>query len=284
MGNIRYTLEQELGSRVDIDVSRVDEMFSTTIVLDEVESILYSIQPIQPGFVYIQLERFGGDLVQSLQHDIQTLQQQESVPLQGIILDMRGNPGGNVLEGVHLADWFLDSGQITALSYRDASTNQVHSATAQSSDLLDCKLAILINGDTASAAELVAGALQDAERATLYGVPSHGKGSVQKMYTSETEALKLTVGSFTAGRQHVSKTHPIQPDILVELKRQDPKEHIRSTLQQQGLSSQALKEIEQQLDLLTHEPLAPSIPWHQDFQRRIQLDPQLNAAWQGLLQ
>ena len=284
VGNIRYTLEQELGSRVDVDVSRVNDMISTTIVLDEVESILYSIQPIQPGFVYIQLERFGGDLVQSLQHDIQTLQKQEDAPLKGIILDMRGNPGGNVLEGVRLADWFMDSGQITALSYRDPSANQVHSATSQSSDLLECRLTILINEDTASAAELAAGALQDAGRATLYGVPSHGKGSVQKMYTSETEALKLTVGSFTAGRQTVSKPHPIQPDVLVELNHQNPKELIRSKLQQQGLSSEALKEIEQHLDLLTHTPLPPSIPWHQDFQRRTQMDPQLNAAWQGLIQ
>ena len=67
---------------------------------------------------------------------------------------------------------------------------------SQPTDILNCKLAVLINGDTASAAELVAGALQEAERATLYGVASHGKGSVQKMYTSENEALKLTVGTF----------------------------------------------------------------------------------------
>lgn len=284
VGNIRYTMEQELGTRVDVEISRAEETLSTTIVLDEVESILYSIQPIQPGFVYIQLERFGGDLVKMLQKDMQTLQQQENQPLEGLILDLRGNPGGNVLEGVQLADWFLDEGQITALSYRDPASNQVHTAISQPTDLLDCQLAILINGETASAAELVAGALQERGRAKLYGVSSHGKGSVQKMYTSETEALKLTVGTFTAGSQTVSKSTPVQPDVLVELAERNPKDLIRAKLLQQSINTQTLKEIEQHLDMLTYEPLPASIPWHQDFQRRIQLDPQLNAAWQGLSQ
>ena len=92
VGNIRYTMSQELGSRVDVEVSRAEQIVSATIVLDEVESILYSIQPIQPGFVYIQLERFGGNLVKTLQGDIQTLQKQENTTLKGIILDLRGNP------------------------------------------------------------------------------------------------------------------------------------------------------------------------------------------------
>ena len=112
-----------------------------------------------------------------------------------IILDLRGNPGGRVEEAALLADRFLSSGVIVTTKRRSGG-DATNLATATADDL-SMPVAVLIDSDTASAAEIVAGALRDTSRAKLFGRTSYGKGSVQRQFLYEDgSALKLTVGRY----------------------------------------------------------------------------------------
>ena len=151
-------------------------------------------------------------------------------------------------------------------------------------DLTEPKLVVLINEDSASAAELVAGALQFHKRATIMGSPSFGKGSVQKLYTSENEALKLTVGTFTAGDHFVSVENPIQPDVVVSLPTIDPKTELKQLIENSTLSPSEKETMLIPLSQLPNRPVKRSIPWHESFTERIKHDPVLSRAWDEIVQ
>jgi C-terminal processing protease CtpA/Prc len=140
----------------------------------------------------------------------------------------------------------------------------------------------LINEHSASASELLAGALQFHKRATVVGTPSFGKGSVQKMYTSDTEALKLTVGQFTAGDHTISKKHPVNPDVYVTQTHSDPKIELEQRIQQSSLTSTEKTVMTQYLSQLSSEEGIAPIPWHKDFDIRIDMDPVLQHGWSAV--
>ena len=284
LAKIHEAFTQEKGTQVTVEVLRSFQPFETSITIDEIQTPNHQIQEIEPGFLYIAIKRFSGDVGKVVLGELTRLKKDSAVGLKGFILDLRNNPGGNVLDGIELTDAFLKKGHISTLSYRNENRNQRYDAVDNAGDLTEEKIVVLINSGSASAAELVAGALQFNNRATIVGTPSFGKGSVQKLYTSENEALKLTVGQFTAGDFIVSKNSPIEPDIISHPPIVDPKQALQDLIEKSSLSKKDKDSMLIPLSQLPARPTTVSIPWHTNLHSRMKQDPVLVAAWNALQQ
>jgi carboxyl-terminal processing protease len=165
------------------------------------------------GVGYLRISQFqnrtGPDLIKA----IGNLKAQGQ--LNGLILDLRNNPGGVLSAAIEVVDAFIDEGLIVSTKGRDEFLDAKYEATTAT--VLDREpIVILINGGSASAAEIVAGALQDHERAVLIGTPSFGKGSVQTILTLENNyALKLTTALYYTPNGRSIQATGIQPTIQV---------------------------------------------------------------------
>lgn len=284
LSQIHEVFKQKKGTQIQIEVLRSFEPLETTITIDEIQTPNHQIHEIEPGYFYVAIKRFSGDIGKVVLGELANLKKESAVGIKGFILDLRNNPGGNVLDGIALTDAFLKEGHISTLSYRNEKRNQRYDAVDKIEDFTAEKIVVLINSGSASAAELVAGALQFNKRATLVGTPSFGKGSVQKLYTSDNEALKLTVGQFTAGDQLVSKNNPIQPDVLVEPTIVDPKRALQELIEQSSLSKREKENMLIPLSQLPARPSSVTISWHTDMNSKMSQDPMLIAAWNVLQQ
>ena len=143
------------------------------------------------------------------------LKQQET-ELKGVIIDLRNNPGGLVPASVEISDAVLDGGTVVYTEGRLPSSNSTYQAT--SGDLLEgIPIVVLINGGSASASEIVAGALQDHQRAAIIGTQSFGKGSVQTVIPlGDGRAVKLTTARYFTPSGRSIQAEGIVPDIIVE--------------------------------------------------------------------
>lgn len=275
---VHSALDVDKGSLINIVITRALTPIEIQLVADEVADINHKVQLLPDDVIYISMKRFTGDSSTNLLSDLrQTLLDHPNA--QGIVLDLRNNPGGNVREGVTIVDAFLDSGPISTIRYRQEKDTQVYRATKEPSDILKPKMTVLINRNSASAAELVAGALQANQRAVVIGESSFGKGSVQKMYHSENEALKLTVGTFTAGDQIVSKENPITPDIPIAQPHIDPKEALANLITKSSASNEQQREMYRYLNQLSGVDTPVAFSLHNSLDERLRLDPVLQRAW-----
>jgi carboxyl-terminal processing protease len=146
------------------------------------------------------------------------------VPLKGLILDLRNNGGGLLNQSIKVSDLFLDDGKILSIKGRNKKNTKVFKASA-SGKARDYPLVVLINGGSASASEIVAGALQDHRRALILGTTSFGKGSVQTVETLRDGAgLKLTIARYYTPNDRSIQAKGIEPDIYLKFRRLDPKE------------------------------------------------------------
>lgn len=135
--------------------------------------------------------------------------------VEGWVLDLRNNPGGLLDQAVGISDAFLDSGEIVSTRGRNPADN--HSYSATKGDLIDGKpLVVLVNGGSASASEIVSGALQDHHRAVLMGTKSFGKGSVQSVIRMNLGAMKLTTARYYTPSGRSIQAEGIVPDLVVE--------------------------------------------------------------------
>lgn len=183
------------GSPVNIKIARpaVDEPIPFTIVRDEihVQSVRYAYM-VEPGVGIARLDVFAETSTEELRKAINQLRQQG---MRGLILDLRTNPGGLLDQGVQVSDLFLKPGQtIVETRGRDARDNERF--TGSRPELYpDLPIVVLVDEYSASAAEIVAGALQDHDRALVLGAPTFGKGSVQTLFPlSGGNFLKMTTG------------------------------------------------------------------------------------------
>lgn len=205
------------GTNVTLTVIReqLAQPLEITITRDIIKVTSIKQRSLEEGYGYIRITQFqqqtGADLVKA----IKTLQQ-ENQSLKGLVLDMRNNPGGLLQAAVDVSDAFLDAGLIVYTSSRLHNAEQRFNAAP--GDLSQgVPLVVLINGGSASASEIVAGALQDQRRAIILGTQSFGKGSVQTILPlTDDRALKLTTARyFTPSGQSIQATG-ITPDIMVE--------------------------------------------------------------------
>jgi carboxyl-terminal processing protease len=173
----------------------------------------------EPGYGYVRIAQFSDSTGPELIAALGTLRRRNGAPLRGLVLDLRDNPGGVLEAAVAVSDAFLDHGVIVTARGRTGDSKFEMDATP--GDELDgAPLVVLVNGGSASAAEIVAGALQDNHRATLMGRTTFGKGSVQTILPlTEDSALKLTTSLYFTPSGASINHKGITPDI--EIKRAD---------------------------------------------------------------
>ena len=166
-------------------------------------------------FAYLRITQFQEKTADMLLEQIRKLEKKRGAPLAGAVLDLRNDPGGLLDEAVKVADLFLDKGVIVSTKSR-VGKNLTFEATP--GDVLRGKpLIVLINQGTASASEIVSGALQDHHRAVLLGMRSFGKGSVQSVVPlSDGTAVKLTTALYYTPSGRSIQATGIEPDIEVE--------------------------------------------------------------------
>ncbi len=193
---------------------------------------------IEDNILYLHVTSFDQKVVKGVQEAIK-----EHKNTKGIILDLRNNPGGLLDQAVGLADLFVDEGVIVSQKGKVASENIEYKATKKGTDK-DTPMVILVNGGSASASEIVSGALQDLNRSVLVGEKTFGKGSVQVvMPVGADEALKLTVARYYLPSGRTIQAVGVTPDITVPLgkidfiedtamlKEKDLKKHLQSELE-----------------------------------------------------
>ncbi len=170
---------------------------------------------LEPGYAYLRVSQFQEDTGGQLRKRIERLQAENKAPLRGAVLDLRSNPGGLLTSAVEISDEFLDSGVIVTTRGRIKESDLSFRATP--GDLLNgAPLVVLVDNGTASAAEIVAGALKDNHRALLMGRRTFGKGSVQTVLPLDAEhAVKLTTARYYTPSGISIQAAGIQPDIAL---------------------------------------------------------------------
>jgi carboxyl-terminal processing protease len=167
---------------------------------------------------YIRITQFNAQVADELKKAIRDLGGSDPDKLKGYILDLRNNPGGLLDQAVAVSNAFLDRGEIVSLRGRNPDDAQRFDAKSYPGDLIKGKpLVVLINGGSASASEIVAGALQDLKRATILGTRSFGKGSVQTIIPlgGNNGALRLTTARYYTPSGRSIQAKGVSPDIEV---------------------------------------------------------------------
>ena len=174
----------------------------------------------EPGFGYVRIAEFSETTGEDTLSALHALRKRNGAPLKGLVLDLRNNPGGVLEAAVAVADAFLDGGLIVSAKGRTPESKFEMNATP-GDELNGAPIVVLVNGGSASAAEIVAGALKDHRRATLMGRTTYGKGSVQTvMPLSGDRAIKLTTSLYYTPSGVSINHRGIAPDI--ELERDPP--------------------------------------------------------------
>ena len=170
---------------------------------------------------YLRLASFQSQSTIHVSNYVKKLKKESENKLTGLILDLRNNPGGVLGSAVGVSDLFLEDGKIVYTKGRTSSSDLEYFATPQ--DILHgLPLIVMINEGSASASEIVAGALQDNKRATIVGTKSYGKASVQTIQEiGNGTALKLTTAKYYTPSGRDIHEHGIQPDVIVELKKEE---------------------------------------------------------------
>lgn len=192
----------------------MDQPMVIKVVRDvvKVKSVRYSA--LEPGYGYVRLAQFQQKSGEELQKALTALATQE--PIKGLVLDLRNNPGGLLNAAVDVSDVFLDSGLVVYTKGRVPDANMRYSAKPGDA-LSGAPVVVLVNDGTASASEIVAGALQDHHRAVVMGTKSFGKGSVQSVIpVGETKAIKLTTALYYTPNGRSIQAEGIKPDIVVD--------------------------------------------------------------------
>ncbi len=166
--------------------------------------------------IYLRVKTFSEQTFDELKTSIQKLKKEVGPKLKGYVVDLRNNPGGLLDQAISVSDAFLDKGAIVLTRGRNA--NETQRSNARAGDLADTsKIIVLINGGSASASEIVAGALQDHKRATVIGTRSFGKGSVQTIIPlGSNGAIRLTTARYYTPSGRSIQAKGIDPDIIVE--------------------------------------------------------------------
>ncbi len=177
-----------------------------------IESVKYLT--LKSGYGYVWITNFQDDTTNDLQEALKALEPEGS-PLKGLILDLRNNPGGPLNQSISVSDMFLEKGTILSIKGRDQKNTKVFEA--RSNDIKrDYPIVVLINNGSASASEIVAGALQDHKRALIMGTTSFGKGSVQTVKPlGDGSGLKYTIARYYTPSGRSIQAKGIEPDIVV---------------------------------------------------------------------
>jgi len=178
---------------------------------------------IEPGYGFVRVSQFSSNTTRDLEKALTKLES-ETTPMKGLIVDLRNNGGGLLDQAIKVSDLFLDNGEILSIKGRENKNTKVFNA-GPSRVQRKYPIVVLINGGSASASEIVAGALQDQKRAVILGTTSFGKGSVQTVETlRDGSGLKLTIARYYTPSGRSIQAKGIEPDIILKPRRLDETE------------------------------------------------------------
>ena len=203
------------GSEVVLTILHRDskEPVDLRIKRDAIPLISVKSRELEPGYYWVRLTRFSERTTQELLDALSDAKRKG--PIKGIILDLRNNPGGLLDQAVSVSDTFLEGGTIVSIKGRRENTERVYTAKKQNDDVR-VPLVVLINAGSASASEIVAGALRDQKRALIAGERSFGKGSVQNIIPlTDGSGLKLTVALYYTPNGSSIQAEGIVPDLEI---------------------------------------------------------------------
>ena len=210
-----------VGSSIDLTIRRRGEkkIINKTIIRKMIQVKSVEAKIIKNNIGYLRLKSFNSNSSKQLVEKIKNFE--KSKKLTGYILDLRNNPGGLLTQAINVTDFFLNDGEIVSTKGRKASENRRF--FAKKGDKVKGKpLIILINNGSASASEIVAGALRDHKRAILLGENTYGKGSVQSIIPlSDGGGMRLTISKYYLPSGQSISEIGVSPDILVEEESED---------------------------------------------------------------
>ena len=211
LNNVVALIKGEEGTTVDLTIYRDGEYLHVAVERRKVEVPTVSYEMLEDGMAYIQITEF--DDVTPGQFS-EALQSARNSGMKGLIMDLRGNPGGSVSAVVEIARMLLPEGLVV---YTEDKYGEREEYTCDGSNEFDLPLVVLVDGNSASASELLSGAIQDYQKGTLVGTTTFGKGIVQQIMTlRDGSAIKITISSYyTPAGRNIHGTG-IEPDVICE--------------------------------------------------------------------
>ena len=208
-------LRGEAGTKVQVTFEHANgEVSDHTLVRDYVSVASVFSRPIDGDYGYFQITHFTRQSADELKEQLEYMKNNHDGPLKGIVLDVRNNPGGVLKPAVTMADGFLDEGMIVYTSGRAASQLEYRANPGQW--LEDTPIVVLVNRASASASEVLAGALQDHGRALILGERTFGKGSVQSVLNLRNgSGIRLTTSRYYTPSGRSIQAEGIEPDVEI---------------------------------------------------------------------
>lgn len=208
----------EPGSQIRLTILREkqDAPFVVTLTRDIINVQSVKRRLLEPGYGYVRITQFRNDAGKDLEDALSKLVAENKAPLRGLVLDLRNNPGGLLTAAVEVTDVFQDSGLVVYTQGREKASRQDFPSKPGDS-LRGAPMVVLVNGGSASASEIVAGALQDNKRALVVGTRTFGKGSVQTVLPLPSgDAIKLTTARYYTPGGRSIQAEGIDPDIALQ--------------------------------------------------------------------
>lgn len=209
-------LRGSVGSVVTLSVLRDNVVIDHVMRREIIRVVSVHKEFLSPSYGYVRVNQFSENTAREVSRAVDELQDANGGMLEGLVLDLRNNPGGVLDSAVDVSDLFMDSGVIVTADGRSLDARFTRSA--HRGDILDgAPMVVLVNSGSASASEIVAGALQDHNRATIVGTATFGKGLVQTVIPlSKGRAIKLTTSRYYTPSGDSIHEVGIKPDVLIE--------------------------------------------------------------------
>jgi carboxyl-terminal processing protease len=265
------------GSAIHLTLHRegIPDLFTVSVTRDVIKIQSVKAKQLKDGYEYIRITTFQDGTSEDVTKAIQQYTREDHGHIKGLVLDLRDNPGGLLNQAVSVSDSFLDGGLVVYTQGRLDSQQQKY-FSHKKSGFDDFPMVVLVNGGSASASEIVAGALQDQRRAIIEGTQTFGKGSVQTILPLDDDsALRLTTARYFTPNGRSIQAVGITPDVVVE-----PPKPTLASLEVPGTEVNEDEEIRES-DLLHHfkNPNRPAKPADQNNQSSAPSDEEgANAA------
>ncbi len=208
------------GSDIVLTIVRegVDAPLSLTLTRDVIRVRSVRNRVLEPGYGYVRISNFQSKTTRGLLDALTSLKKKNEGDLKGLVLDLRNNPGGVLTGAVGVSDVFLQDNELIVYTEGRVEDSELKYSASTGDSLKGAPLVVLINQGSASASEIVAGAMQDHERGTIIGATSFGKGSVQTILPlNDSTALKLTTARYYTPHGRSIQNEGIVPDILLKI-------------------------------------------------------------------
>ncbi len=201
----------EKGTTVHLTIVRDGEEMEFDVTRDEVQSETCDGKMLEDGIGYIQISQFTDTTPEQFVEALETLQKEET---KGLVIDLRGNPGGTVEAVTSIAEYLIPEGRIFYMEYPDGSTKEY---STDGTNNINLPLVVLVNGNSASASEILSSSIQDSGAGKVVGTQSYGKGVVQTVYSlADGTAVKLTIAEYFTRNGNAINKIGVTPDEVVE--------------------------------------------------------------------